>query len=255
MQAIILAGGLGSRLSEQTDRIPKPLVEVGNRPILWHIMKVYEASGITDFIICLGYKGEKIKEYFNDYYLNANDVEINLQKGSTEIFNRNAEPWTIKLIDTGLETMTGGRLTRILPWVEGEECLVTYGDGLSDINIRSVIDTHRSLGRMATVTAVRPPARFGALGIDDGCVTSFQEKPLGDNTWINGGFFVFNRKAFDYFGNDSSVLEQDPLTNLCKDGQLSAHRHDGFWHPMDTLRDVNHLNEMWDQRQAPWKIW
>ena len=255
MQAIILAGGLGSRLSEQTDNIPKPLVEIGGQPILWHIMKIYEAYGVNEFIVCLGYKGNKIKEYFKNYSLNASDMQIDLNSGEITTYKHKVESWKIKLIDTGLETMTAGRLRRVLPWIEGNECYVTYGDGVGNIDIAGLLDTHRKNKTLATVTAVRPPARFGALEVDGEHVSSFQEKPIGDNTWINGGFFVFDRKAFEYFDGDDCVLEQEPLTKLCKDEQLSAYRHKGFWHPMDTLRDVKHLNNLWERKEAPWKIW
>ena len=255
MQAIILAGGLGTRLSEETDRIPKPLVEVGGRPILWHIMKIYAAQGISEFIICLGYKGEKIKQYFSDYLMYANDMEIDLGRGSYRYYGASSESWKINLIDTGVETMTGGRLTRVVEFIKEDECFVTYGDGVGDVNVLSVLEHHRKQKCLATVTAVRPPARFGALNISDGMVDSFQEKPLGDNSWINGGFFVFNKKAFEYFGGDDSVLEQTPLMNLTKDRQLSVYCHEGFWHPMDTMRDVRHLNSLWDGKAAPWKIW
>ncbi|AKS23131.1 glucose-1-phosphate cytidylyltransferase [Leptospirillum sp. Group II 'CF-1'] len=255
-KAVILAGGLGTRISEETTLKPKPMIEIGGKPILWHIMKIYSAHGIQDFIICLGYKGYVIKEYFANYFLHMSNVTIDLTCNKMSFLANNAEPWTITLIDTGEETMIGGRIKRIIPYVKDDDyfCL-TYGDGVSDINIKSLIEFHKSHGRLATVTATQPPGRFGSLVLDGSRVAGFQEKPQGDGGWINGGFFVLSPKVGDYIEGDHTVWERDPMEQLARDGQLSAFFHQGFWQPMDTMRDKRHLEELWDAGKAPWKIW
>jgi glucose-1-phosphate cytidylyltransferase len=255
VKAVILAGGVGSRISEETQVRPKPMVEIGGRPILWHIMKIYAAHGITEFVVCLGYKGYFIKEYFANYYLHASDVTFDLSSGRTEVHQAASEPWRVTLVDTGEETMTGGRLGRVLPYVQDEECFCfTYGDGVTDLDISRTIDFHRSQGRLATVTAVQPPGRFGALETDDGRVTAFVEKPHGDGAWINGGFFVLSPKVGEYLDGDATVWEREPLERLAADDQLAAYRYEGFWQMMDTLRDKNLLEDLW-RRGAPWKAW
>ncbi|MBZ0218639.1 MAG: glucose-1-phosphate cytidylyltransferase [Fimbriimonadaceae bacterium] len=258
MKAVILAGGFGTRLSEDTDLKPKPMVQIGDRPILWHIMKIYAAHGITDFIICLGYKSYYVKEYFYNYWLHTCDVTFDFATKSHEIHKDNAENWRVTLIDTGLNTMTGGRLARVRKFVEDLPYFhMTYGDGVGDVDITALTDFHKSHGRIATLTATQAPGRFGALKIEDSNrVQAFQEKPEGDGAYINGGFFCLSPKALDYITQgDSSVWERDPLEALAKDGQLSAFKHEGFWQPMDTLRDKIHLNELWNSDSAPWKIW
>ena len=257
MKTIIFAGGLGTRLSEETDIKPKPLVEIGGRPILWHIMKLYSSHGINDFIICCGYKGYLIKEYFANYFLHLSDVTFQMKDNKMEVHQNNSEPWTVTLVDTGENTMTGGRLKRVKEYIKNEEtfCL-TYGDGLSNINISALIKFHQDHGKQATVTATRPPGRYGALkfGPND-IVKSFQEKPDGDGSWINGGFFVLNPSVIDLIEGDQTAWESEPLHNLAENNQLYAFKHEGFWHPLDTLREKILLNEMWIKGNAPWKIW
>ena len=256
MKAVILAGGLGTRLSEETHSIPKPMVEIGQRPILWHIMKCYSFHGINEFIICCGYKGNVIKEYFASYGTYNSDITVDLHSNTIEVHEKTSESWKITLIDTGQETMTGGRLKRVSKFIEEDEAFCfTYGDGLSDINISQLIEAHKDQGLLATLTAVYPPGRFGALKINDGIVTSFQEKPKGDNSRINGGFFVLSPKVLDYIADDSTVWEQEPLERLAKDHQIHAFLHDGFWQAMDTLRDKIILQELWNSNQAKWKKW
>ena len=255
MKAVILAGGVGSRLSEETSLRPKPMVEIGGRPILWHVMKIYSAHGINEFIVCLGYKGYVIKEYFANYYMHTCDVSFDIARGTMEVHRSSAEPWTVTLVDTGESTMTGGRLQRVLPYVAGDDFCFTYGDGLADVDIRALVDFHRGHGRIATVTAVQPAGRFGALEVDGSEVTAFQEKPRGDGTWINGGFFVLSSDVARYLGDDSTVWEEEPLRGLVRDRQLAAFPHQGFWLGMDTLRDRHVLESLWDSGEAPWRTW
>lgn len=256
MKAVILAGGLGTRLSEETSTRPKPMVEIGGKPILWHIMKMYSSHGINDFVICCGYKGYVIKEYFANYFLHMSDVTFNMRDNSMEVHNKRAEPWSVTLVDTGDHSMTGGRLRRVRDYVKDEEAFCfTYGDGVGDIDIAETIRFHKAHGKAATLTATYPPGRFGALDIRHGQVMSFKEKPKGDGAMINGGFFVLTPKVLDYLTDDSTIWEQEPLNNLASDGQLMAYEHHGFWQPMDTLRDKNHLEELWDSGNAPWKTW
>lgn len=256
MKAVILAGGLGTRLSEETTLRPKPMVEIGGKPILWHIMKIYSHYGINDFIICLGYKGYIIKEYFANYFLHMADVTIDMEQNSIEIHKKKAEPWKVTLIDTGIETMTGGRIKRIAEYVDNETFMVTYGDGVADVPINRLIEHHRKSGRTGTMTAVQPGGRFGAVEIGDGSlVDSFQEKPKGDGAWINGGFFVFEPEIFNYIDGDSTVFEREPLELLAGIKQLNAFRHKNFWMPMDTLRDKKELERLWAENSAPWKCW
>jgi glucose-1-phosphate cytidylyltransferase len=256
VKAVILAGGLGSRLSEETVERPKPMVEVGGRPILWHIMKIYAAHGIDEFIVCLGYRGYMIKEFFANYYLHTCDITFDLAGGGMEVHRSTAEPWKVTLVDTGGSTMTGGRLRRVMPYLEGEEdfCL-TYGDGVADIDLGALVALHRAEGRLATVTAVQPPGRFGAMRLAGDAVTSFEEKPRGDGAWMNGGFFVLKPAVARYLEGDDTVWEQAPLRGLAADGELSSYRHEGFWHPMDTLRDRNDLERLWASGEAPWRMW
>ena len=257
MKVVLLAGGFGTRISEETALTPKPLIEIGGKPILWHIMKMYSAHGIRDFVICCGYKGYLIKEYFANYFLHTSDVTFDIQRNEMEVHQRNAEPWRVTLIDTGEETMTGGRLKRIASYLEGEEifCL-TYGDGVSDVNITELIKFHRDHGLQATITAIHPPGRFGALDIhSDQRVTSFKEKPIGDGGMINGGFFVLSPKVLDLIEGDQTTWEREPLELLAKADQLKAYRHEGFWQCMDTLRDKKLLEELWDSGKAPWQVW
>ena len=257
MKAVILAGGLGTRISEETHLRPKPMIEIGGKPILWHVMKIYSSHGINDFIICCGYKGYIIKEYFANYFLHMSDVTFDMKDNTIKVHEKNAEPWRVTLIDTGENTQTGGRLKRIKPYIEDQESFCfTYGDGLSDVNIGELVDFHKSHGKLATVTAVQPPGRYGALNISDkSLVTSFSEKPRGDGGSINGGFFVISPKAIDYIEGDSTPWEQKPLEKLANESQLHAYYHDGFWQPMDTLREKNMLEELWQQGSAPWKTW
>ena len=256
MKAIILAGGLGTRLSEETISKPKPMVEIGGKPILWHIMKLYSQHGINDFIICCGYKGYLIKEYFANYFLHQSDITFEMANNKMKVHHKRAEPWKVTLVDTGAETMTGGRLKRVKEYVENEEAFCfTYGDGLANVNISEAILFHRKHGKEATLTAVYPPGRFGALEIEGNEVKQFQEKPRGDGALINGGFFVLSSKVIDRIEDDSTIWEQTPLKSLAKEGQLKAFKHPGFWQPMDTLRDKKLLEELWITNNAPWKIW
>lgn len=255
MKAIILAGGLGTRLSEETVVRPKPMVEIGGRPILWHIMKIYSSFGINEFIICLGYKGYVIKEYFANYFLHMSDVTFDMSRNDMEVHQNNAEPWRVTLVDTGEETMTGGRLKRVRRYLDEREFCFTYGDGLGDIDVGATIEFHRRHGNLATVTATQPPGRFGALAMQGSRVISFQEKPHGDGAWINGGFFVLSPRVIDYIKDDSTLWEKEPLEHLARDGQLHAYFHHGFWQPMDTLRDKQHLESLWQEDRAPWKRW
>lgn len=256
MKAVILAGGLGTRISEETTIKPKPMVEVGGKPILWHIMKMYSQHGINDFIICCGYKGYVIKEYFANYFLHMSDVTFDMRSNKMEVHSKRAEPWTVTLVDTGDSSMTGGRLKRIANYVEKDEAFcLTYGDGVSDVNLESVIAFHKSHGKAATLTATYPPGRFGALDIKEGQVQSFMEKPKGDGAMINGGFFVLSPKVLSYLKDDGTIWEQEPLMQLAQDGELMAYTHNGFWQPMDTLRDKHYLESLWNSGNAPWKSW
>jgi len=256
MKAVILAGGLGTRLSEETGTRPKPMVEVGGQPILWHIMKMYSSHGINDFVICCGYKGYVIKEYFANYFLHMSDVTFNMHDNSMQVHNKRAEPWNVTLVDTGENSMTGGRLRRVAEYVKDEEAFCfTYGDGVGDIDIADSIRFHKEHAKAATLTATYPPGRFGALDIQNKQVMNFKEKPKGDGAMINGGFFVLKPKVLDYLNDDSTIWEQEPLMGLAEDGQLMAYEHQGFWQPMDTLRDKNLLEELWEGGKAPWKTW
>jgi glucose-1-phosphate cytidylyltransferase len=256
MKVVILAGGFGTRLSEETELKPKPMVEIGGKPILWHIMKTYSHYGFNEFIICLGYKGYVIKEYFANYYRHQSDITIDLTNNSTMIHNSLAEPWKITLIDTGLETMTGGRVKRIQKYTDGKPFMLTYGDGVGEINIPDLVDFHKKNKRYLTVTAVQPSGRFGALNINAANeVNSFMEKPKGDGAWINGGFFVCEQEVFNYIDGDTTIFEREPMEKIALDNQMMAFKHAGFWRPMDTLRDKNELIELWDKGQAKWKVW
>jgi glucose-1-phosphate cytidylyltransferase len=256
MKAIILAGGLGTRLSEETVLKPKPMVEIGGKPILWHIMKIYSHYGINEFIICCGYKGYVIKEYFANYFLHQSDITFDMATNTMEVHEKRAEPWKITLVDTGEDTMTGGRLKRVGSYVKDEEAFCfTYGDGVGSVDINALIDFHLKHGKEATLTATYIPGRFGALDISDAQVKSFKEKPKGDGGMINGGYFVLSPKVLQRIEGDPTVWEQEPLNKLAEDGQLMAYRHEGFWLPMDTIRDKNDLQEMWDSGKAPWKVW
>ena len=256
MKAVILAGGLGTRICEETFIKPKPMVEIGGKPILWHILKIYSSYGINDFIICCGYKGYMIKEYFANYYLHTSDVTFDMQNNKMHVHENKAEPWKVTLVDTGENSQTGGRLKRVAEYLKDEECFCfTYGDGLGNINIAESIKFHKQQNRLATITAVYPQAKFGALDISGTQVTSFQEKPKGDNGMINGGFFVLSPKVLDYIDNDQTGWEQKPLEMLAAEGQLTVYKHEDFWQPMDTLRDKNYLESMWNSGAAPWKAW
>jgi glucose-1-phosphate cytidylyltransferase len=256
MKCVILAGGLGTRISEESHLRPKPMIEIGGRPILWHIMKLYTCHGITEFVICLGYKGYVIKEYFANYFLHTSDVTFEIAENRMEVHRRSAEPWRVTLIDTGEDTQTGGRLRRVRSCVEGETFCFTYGDGLSDVPIDKLIETHRRFGKLATMTAIQPPGRYGAVEVDKaGSVMRFQEKPITDSAWINGGFFVLEPGIFDYIEGDSTSWEGAPLERLAADGQLQSFKHLGFWQAMDTLRDRRKLEELWSDGNAPWKNW
>ncbi|MGB3491747.1 MAG: glucose-1-phosphate cytidylyltransferase [Elainellaceae cyanobacterium] len=257
MKAVILAGGLGTRLSEETSIKPKPMVEVGGQPILWHIMKIYSSHGINEFIICCGYKGYVIKEYFNNYFLHMSDVTFDMRFNQMNVHTGNAEPWRVTLVDTGAESMTGGRLRRVKEHVGQETFCFTYGDGVSNVDVTKLVEFHKQQGTLATLTAVQPPGRFGAiaLGPDQTQIDSFQEKPEGDGAWINGGYFVLEPEVIDLIDDDSTIWEQEPLKKLAQKGQLSAYKHQGFWQPMDTLRDKRKLEDMWQKNEAPWKAW
>jgi glucose-1-phosphate cytidylyltransferase len=255
MKVVILAGGIGTRISEESHLRPKPMIEIGGRPILWHIMKIYSSHGFTDFIICCGYKGYLIKEYFANYNLHMSDVTFDIGQNRVEVLQNSAEPWRVTLVDTGEATGTGGRLRRVRHLLGNEIFCFTYGDGVSNVDLRALVDFHRAQRRLATVTAVQPPGRFGALDISGQRITRFEEKPLGDAGWINGGFFVLSSKVIDYVDGDSSTWEREPMERLAGEGQLSAYQHRGFWHPMDTLRDRTHLEELWNSGNPPWKTW
>lgn len=255
MKAVILAGGFGTRISEETHLKPKPMVEIGGKPIIWHIMKSYYSHGISEFIICLGYKGYVIKEYFANYFLHMSDVTFDMCDNNIQYHHNSCEPWKVTLVDTGLETMTGGRLKRIEKYLDNEDFCFTYGDGVSDVNIRRVIEFHKESKTLATMTAVQPPGRYGVLELDNYTVTRFKEKPKGNGGWINGGFFVLSPKVMDYIDGDASIWERKPLERLAADGELKAFKHEGFWQAMDTLRDKVKLEELWSSGNAPWKIW
>ncbi len=256
MKAVILAGGVGTRLSEETTTRPKPMVEIGGRPILWHIMKIYSAHNITEFVICLGYKGYIIKEYFANYFLHMSDVTFDMRDNSMKVHQASAEPWRVTLVETGEQSQIGGRIKRILPYVTDDAAFcLTYGDGVGDIDVRACIALHQSEKRLATVTATQPPGRFGAIRYEGNRVTGFQEKPTGDGGWINGGFFVLSPQVASYIAGDQTVWEREPMESLAAEDQLSVYFHHGFWHPMDTLRDRRHLEDLWAAGQAPWKIW
>ena len=254
MKAVILAGGLGTRISEESHLKPKPMIEIGGKPILWHIMKIYSYYGINDFVICLGYKGYIIKEYFANYFLHMSNVTFDMASNQMEVHEQHAEPWRVTLIDTGLDTLTGGRLMRVRDYVGDETFCFTYGDGVTDLDIGETIKFHREHGKKATVTAIQPPGRYGALSLEGNAVSSFQEKPAGDGAWINGGFFVLESSVFDYIHGDQTSWESQPLQQLAKEGQLMSYQHSGFWQAMDTLRDKNHLEELWINN-PPWKAW
>ncbi|MBU3625043.1 glucose-1-phosphate cytidylyltransferase [Polynucleobacter sp. JS-Safj-400b-B2] len=254
MKAVILAGGLGTRISEESVSKPKPMIEIGGKPILWHIMKMYSAHGVNDFVICCGYKGYVIKEYFANYFLHMSDVTIDMTNNSIEVHHKKAEPWKVALVDTGETTQTGGRLKRVGDYIDGDFCM-TYGDGVGSVDISALVKFHKAHGKSATMTAVQPPGRFGALEIDGTQINSFLEKPQGDGGWINGGFFVLNPKVLSLIEGDETLWEKQPLESLAKQGQLQSYFHSGFWQPMDTLRDKNHLEELWATGKAPWKFW
>ena len=256
MKAVILAGGLGTRISEESHLKPKPMIEIGGKPIIWHILKIYSSHGINDFIICLGYRGYVIKEYFANYFLHMSNVTFDIANNKMEVHQQSGEPWRVTLVDTGEDTMTGGRLRRVRHFINDDEpfCF-TYGDGVSDINIAQLVDYHKAHGRLATVTAVQPPGRYGALERQGDQVLGFTEKPRGDGGWINGGFFVLSPKVLSYIAGDETTWEAEPLARLAQDEQLNAFEHEGFWHPMDTLRDKNHLEALWQSGEAPWKQW
>jgi len=256
MKAVILAGGYGTRISEETAVRPKPMIEIGGKPIIWHIMKIYSSHNINDFIICLGYKGYVIKEYFANYFLHTSDVTFDMTNNKMEVHQNSAEPWKITLVETGEKTMTGGRLKRVSDYLNpNEDFCFTYGDGVANVDVSALVAYHKNQKSMATLTAIQPPGRFGSLHLQDEKILGFKEKPQGDGGWINGGFFVLSPKALDYISEDSTIWEKDPLEQLSKENQLSAFFHKGFWHPMDTLRDKNYLEELWAAEKAPWKIW
>ncbi|MGD9213061.1 MAG: glucose-1-phosphate cytidylyltransferase [Desulfobacteraceae bacterium] len=257
MKAVILAGGYGTRLSEETGVKPKPMVEIGDEPILWHIMKIYSAHGVNDFIICLGYKGHIIKKYFADYAMLQSDLSFDLRQNKMQIHKNGTEPWRVTLVDTGQDSMTGGRIKRVAKYIGNERFCMTYGDGVADIDIARLISFHESKGRLATLTAVQPPGRFGAFSLDSGqeAIETFKEKPQGDGAWVNGGFFVLESQVLDYIQDDTTVWEKEPMEKLAQDGQLAAYRHKGFWQPMDTLRDKMMLEKLYTNGQAPWVVW
>lgn len=255
MKVVILAGGLGTRLSEETSVRPKPMAEIGEKPMLWHIMKIYSHYGFNEFVICLGYKGYMIKEYFSNYFLHNCDVTFDMRTNEMSVHQNVNEPWRVTLVDTGAETMTGGRIKRIEQYVKGERFMLTYGDGVSDVDIASLVAFHEAHGKQATLTAVQPLGRFGALDVEDGSVRAFREKPTGDGDWINGGFMVLEPAVLERIAGDETTLEQEPLQSLARDGQLGAYPHTGFWQPMDTLRDKMQLEKLWLSGEAPWKKW
>ena len=255
MKVVILAGGLGTRISEETVVKPKPMVEIGPEPILWHIMKLYSAQGFNDFIICAGYKQNMIKDYFISYLRNHIDIEVNLERNDVKILNDHKENWKVKVIDTGLLTMTGGRIKRIEKYIDGDEFMVTYGDGLSDVDIRKLLDSHHDSGKLLTVTAVQPKGRFGVLTIENDEVTDFTEKPPGDGTWVNGGFYVMKKRVLDYIESDETVWEGEPIRKLVQENQVNAYKHYGFWRPMDTMTDKKQLEGIWYSGKAPWRVW
>jgi len=255
VKAVILAGGLGTRISEESHLKPKPMIEIGGRPILWHIMKIFSHWGINEFVICLGYKGYVIKEYFANYFLHMSDVTFDMSQNRMTVHQRKAEPWKVTLVDTGPETLTGGRLKRVARYLGDESFCFTYGDGVSDIDLGKLLDFHRAHGRLATLTAIQPPGRYGAVLIDDARVTSFQEKPAGDGAWVNGGFFVLESGVLEYIDGDQTAWESEPLMQLARSDQLRAFQHGGFWQAMDTLRDKNHLEGLWESGRAPWCRW
>jgi glucose-1-phosphate cytidylyltransferase len=255
MKAVILAGGFGTRISEETDVKPKPMIEIGGMPLLWHIMKSYSSYGINEFVICCGYKGYVIKEYFANYFLHMSDVTFDIKNNKMEVNQKFAEPWKVTLVDTGLNTMTGGRLKKIEKYLDGETFCFTYGDGLADIDLKKLINFHKKSKSFVTVTAVQPPGKYGALNLKKDKVTIFQEKPAGDGSWVNGGYFVLESKIFDYLKGDSTVWEKEPLEKMAKQNKVAAYKHDGFWQALDTLRDKNYLESLWDSNKAPWKIW
>lgn len=255
MKAVLLAGGLGTRISEESNLKPKPMIEIGGKPILWHIMKMYSAHGVNDFVICCGYKAYVIKEYFANYFIHNSDITFDVKSNEMEIHQNTAEPWKVTVVDTGEHTMTGGRLKRVAKYVGQEDFCFTYGDGVSDINIRASIEFHKSHGKLATITAVQPPGRYGALKMDGTKVESFLEKPKGDGGYINGGFFVLNSKVIEYIKEDATIWEKEPMEKIAEQGEMRAFVHQGFWQPMDTLREKNHLEELWNTGKAPWKSW
>jgi len=255
MKAVILAGGYGTRIAEETHLKPKPMVEIGGKPVLWHIMKTYSAYGINDFVICCGYKGYVIKEYFANYALHVSDVTFDMRANRMDVHQSSAEPWNVTLIDTGDATGTGGRLRRVRKYVGSDDFCFTYGDGVSDVDIGKLVAFHKSKRTLATVTATQPPGRFGVLTMSDAKITAFEEKPQGDGGWVNGGYFVLSPKAIDYIGGDDTIWERGPMERLAKEGNLSAFVHRGFWQPLDTLRDKNLLNDLWESGKAPWKVW
>jgi glucose-1-phosphate cytidylyltransferase len=255
MKAVLLAGGLGTRISEESHLRPKPMIEIGGKPVLWHIMKIYAAYGVNDFVVCLGYKGYIIKEYFANYFLHMSDVTFDMKTNGMEIHQKHVEPWRVTLVDTGADTMTGGRLKRVQDYIGGETFCMTYGDGVSDVRIDELVAFHKKQKLKATVTAIQPPGRYGALDIHGGRVDHFQEKPAGDGAWINGGFFVLEPSALDYIKGDDMPWEHAPLQTLAAEGQLAAYQHKGFWQPMDTLREKNLLEDLWAGGKAPWKVW
>ncbi|WP_025678713.1 glucose-1-phosphate cytidylyltransferase [Paenibacillus massiliensis] len=257
MKVVILAGGFGTRISEESHLTPKPMIEIGGRPILWHIMKIYSHYGYNDFVICLGYKGYAVKEYFAHYFLHESDVTFDFSDNNKQIIHHaHAEPWKVTLVNTGLETMTGGRLKRVKEYVKNETFMFTYGDGVSNVDIHKLVQLHQKGGKLATVTSVQPSGRFGAIQLgDNDMVKDFEEKPRGDGGWINGGFFVLEPEVINYISDDSTVFEQEPLINLAREGQLQAYKHTGFWHAMDTVRDKNNLEKLWKEETALWKVW
>jgi glucose-1-phosphate cytidylyltransferase len=255
MKAVLLAGGLGTRISEESVLKPKPMIEIGGKPILWHIMKMYAAHGVNEFVICCGYKGYVIKEYFANYFTHTSDITFDLKNNTTEIHQNTAEPWKVTVVDTGEETMTGGRLKRVAKYLGTQDFCFTYGDGVSDVNIRASIEFHKAHGKLSTITAVQPPGRYGALKMNGSKVEAFMEKPKGDGGVINGGFFVLNPKVIEYIKEDETIWEKEPMEKLASDGQMQAFVHEGFWQPMDTLRDKKHLEELWNEGKAPWKVW